>query len=77
MTAFKSTTRERSVEYSVRAANINNQNEYIITVYHHDTSIKAEIVEGINNALQATRRIASEYNCAYTFSEFPSVNHSE
>jgi len=72
MTAFKSTTHERSAEYSVRATSINKQNEYIITVYHHDTSIKAEIVEGINNALQATRKLADEYNCSYTFSDFPS-----
>ncbi len=71
MAAFKKTITEKNSEYNVRAVSINKQNEYIITVYHHDTSIKAEIVEGINNALQATRAIADEYNCSYTFSDFP------
>lgn len=66
------TPQGKSTDYNVRASLIKDKtNEFIISVFHHDTPIAAEVVDGINNALVATRRLAEEYNCDYQFSNFP------
>lgn len=64
------TPEEKDSNYSVKTHLIKD-NEYIVSVYHGNTAVEAVLVSGINNSLVETRKKAEQYNCNYTFAQFP------
>ena len=68
--AFKDVNKDKDKDYFVKAQLIKD-NEYIISVFHGNTAIEANIVKGINNALVETRQTAEKFNCEYEFGNFP------
>ena len=76
--AFKDTTTKRDGSMCVTAHPIKNDSpEYIISVINADgRPITAEVITGVNDALNRARELAEEHNCKYKFSSFPKAGHA-
>jgi hypothetical protein len=69
---FKNTKPVKDDAFSVAAHVIaSNSDEYIISVFADERPIYADIIVGVQPALDRTRALAAEYNCKYKFANFP------
>ena len=72
MVPFNTKELRRDPLYTVKTHLISeDSNEFIITVFMNDQSLEAEIVKGVNKALNRTRELAEVHTCDYSFNSFP------